>query len=192
MHRGRRVRRAMRSRSRHYLSLVNGRILERDRFVATPAPSSPNNPATRPPGKAAAAWRAIEIHPHDANWWQPAPQLLQSPVRRRSRPSSLLCVKRDDARTNSRRRCGLSAKNAPRITLRMAGPSPADLTALRPGGNPIHNFKQALAVAKPTPPGNAANHQRNFQASECWKVLWIPGMGPTNFAQPAKCVRCHH
>src|SRR5208282_1874371 len=73
-------------------------------------------------------------------------------------------VKRDEAKTNSRRRSGSAAKYAPRTALLIGGPLPAELTAHLPAGKPIHNLRQAFAVAKPTPPGRPTNHHRNFQA----------------------------
>src|ERR1051325_1268470 len=66
---------------------------------------------------------------------------------------------------NSRRRTGSSAKYAPMIALRMAGPLPADATAHLLAGMPTHMRRHAFAVANPTPPGRPANHQRNFQPS---------------------------
>ena len=78
------------------------------------------------------------------------------------------CVNWDEALTNSRRFSCCVAKNAPIIALRMAGPLPPEVTPLRFAGNPNQSFRQALAVAKPTPAGNPRNHQRNFQASARW------------------------
>src|ERR1051325_11183139 len=73
-------------------------------------------------------------------------------------------VRREEARTKSRRRSGLLAKKAPMMALRMAGPAPAELTADLVGGKPSQSLMQARAVARPTPPGRPANHQRSFQA----------------------------
>jgi hypothetical protein len=73
-------------------------------------------------------------------------------------------VNRVDANTNAFLCSGFEAKYAPMMALRIGGPLPAETTAHFSGGNPIHNLMQDLAVAKPTPPGNPANHQRNFQA----------------------------
>src|SRR5579871_6938969 len=87
----------------------------------------------------------------------------------------LWCVNREQALTNSRRLVGSSAKQAPRIALRMAGPAPPDLTPARSGENPSHNLRHALAVARPTPAGSPKNHQRNFQASALWNVAESAG-----------------
>ena len=68
----------------------------------------------------------------------------------------------------------------------MLGPFPAEYTPLLPGGNPIHSFRIALAVALPTPAGKASSQKRNRHPSE--RANLSSSVGLTSSACPTKHV----